>query len=268
MSPPRPGRKDGAQTLHRATALLHALTAANGKGLTALELAHRCGLARSTVHRLLTAMKSDGLVAQPPSGRHYYLGPLIYKMGLVAAPELGIRELCSDVVSDLAARTATTCFLTLRNGMDGICVDRCTQGDYSTALDIDIGTRRPLGVGLGSIAILAALPAHECAAVIRSNGLRYGDWTSLGVSHIKSMVARTQRHGYAFTANDYINDIGGFALTIRDPQTRVPFAAISLASPVKHMPAARSVELLPLLKTAVANIESRLRNRHASHPQS
>ncbi|MGD9943479.1 MAG: IclR family transcriptional regulator [Burkholderiaceae bacterium] len=266
MDPADIETKDGAQTVHRIAALLRVLKAAGQSGRTAAELAEQCGLTRSTAHRLLAALKSEGLIAQPPGGRHYHLGPQLYELGLVAPPTFGMRELCCDLVSRLSESANATCLLTLRSGLDGVCVDRVVAGPECEVLKIEIGYRRPLGVGLGSIAILAALPAEESEAVMRANGMRYRDWNKLGVNYISSMVQRTRRNGYAFTANDYIDSVGGFALAIRAPDTQVPFAAVSLASRVDVMPPSRMPELLPQLQASVETIEARLRQRMTVSP--
>ena len=46
---------------------------------------------------------------------------------------------------------------------DLVCIDRKT-GDYPIKVfTVEIGIRRPLGVGAGSIAVLAAMPDDRCA---------------------------------------------------------------------------------------------------------
>jgi len=69
----------GIQVIARSAEILRVLGTAPG-GMTQAELCGQIGLARSTVHRLLTAMRDEGLVeTSGPRGR-YRLGPAIRRM--------------------------------------------------------------------------------------------------------------------------------------------------------------------------------------------
>ncbi len=69
----------GIQVIARTAEILRALGTAPG-GMTQAELCEQIGLARSTVHRLLNAMRDEGLVeTSGPRGR-YRLGPAIRRM--------------------------------------------------------------------------------------------------------------------------------------------------------------------------------------------
>jgi DNA-binding IclR family transcriptional regulator len=74
----RPG-PGGIQVIARIAEILRTLGTAPG-GMTQAELCEQIGLARSTVHRLLTAMRDEGLVeTSGPRGR-YRLGPAIRRL--------------------------------------------------------------------------------------------------------------------------------------------------------------------------------------------
>jgi len=69
----------GIQVIARTAEILRVLRTVPD-GLTPAELGERIGLARSTVHRLLNAMRDEGLVETfGPRGR-YRLGPAIHRM--------------------------------------------------------------------------------------------------------------------------------------------------------------------------------------------
>ena len=54
----------GAQSIARAARLLRLVTAAGETGLAVAELARQADLTRPTAHRLLTALRAEGLVDQ------------------------------------------------------------------------------------------------------------------------------------------------------------------------------------------------------------
>ncbi|MFA7665824.1 MAG: IclR family transcriptional regulator [Burkholderiaceae bacterium] len=254
----RPGRQAGVQTVHKAIAILRLFLETDGNGMAAKDFASKCRFPRSTAYRLLSALRAEGLIDEAPGGGRYYPGPLLYELGLLAYPRLGIRESCNDIVQRTARMAGATCFLTLRSGLDGLCVDRSEVDSTLNARDVDIGTRRPLGIGLGSIAILSALSFDEAERIMKANSERYAQSSRFGISHVKSMVARTRRRGYAYTSNDYIDDIGGFAVAVGPLAGGLGNAAISVAARVEAMPLSRAPEILPLLSAASEELRARL----------
>ncbi|MEG0001295.1 MAG: IclR family transcriptional regulator [Comamonas sp.] len=258
MSPIQATAQAGTQSLRRTVQLLRELTHAGERGASAGELAQRCDLTRATTYRLLATLTQEGLAVHAAGVRRYFLGPFAYEMGLQAFPQLGLRELCAGVVSGLARQTGECVFLVMRSGLDTLCLDRQSGAFAVEAMPVDIGSRRPLGVGLSSIAILAALPEAEREAIMRANGMRYQETGRLAAERIRLMVKRTADRRFAFTASDYIDNVGGFALPIRRPSDGVPFAALSIASGIARMKPPRGEEIVPLLESAIHTIESRL----------
>lgn len=248
----------GTQSLRRTVQLLRELTRAGDSGASVREMAERCELTRATAYRLLAALAEEGLVVHAAGVRRYFLGPFAYEMGLKAFPQLGLRELCAAEVGRLAEQTGESVFLVMRSGLDTVCLDKQSGAFSVEAMPVDIGSRRPLGVGLSSIAILAALPEAERETIMRANGMRYQETGRLAAERIRLMVKRTAGRRFAFTASDYIDNVGGFALPIRSPSNGVPFAALSIASGVSRMTPPRGEEIVPLLESAIHTIESRL----------
>ena len=73
----------------------------------------------------------------------------------------------------LAEQTQDTVYLSERRGLEAVCTARAL-GDYPIkALTLDVGIRRPLGVGAGGLAILCALPEAEADEIIEANASRY-----------------------------------------------------------------------------------------------
>lgn len=252
------GSQAGTQSFRRTAQLLRELTRAGEQGASAGELAERCELTRATAYRLLGALVDEGLAVHAPGVRRYFLGPFAYEMGLRAFPRLGLRELCAGTVSSLAEKTGECVFLVMRSGLDTVCLDKQSGAFAVEKMPVDIGSRRPLGVGLSSIAILGALPESEREAIMRANGMRYRETGLLAAERIRLLVKRSAKDRFAFTASDYIDNVGGFALPIRNPVDGVAFAALSIASGVQRMAPPRGKEIGPLLETAVRTIESRL----------
>ena len=74
----------GAQAVSRTVQLLKLVSLRGGDSLIA-ELAHKSGVTRPTVYRLLAALPATGLVEQDPASERWYLGPESYVLGTLAA---------------------------------------------------------------------------------------------------------------------------------------------------------------------------------------
>jgi DNA-binding IclR family transcriptional regulator len=239
-------------------AVLRALADGGRSGVRFPDLVAKCRLPRPTLYRILGGLLEERLACRIPGSERYALGALTYELGLAAAPALGLREICAPFVEKIAAHTGDTAFLTARSGLDGVCMDRQSGSFPIKTLTVDIGSRRPLGVGLGSIAILGALPSDEREAVMRANAARYRALGSHTADRVRTLARRVEQEGFGYTASDFIDGVGGFAMIIRNPMTGTPFAALSVASLVSRMSASRGKEVLPLLKTSTRKVEQAL----------
>ena len=84
----------------------------------------------------------------------------------------------------IAERTGDTVFLNVRSGPDVLCIDR-KEGTFPIkTLIIEVGNRRPLGVGAGGIALLMPLPDEELERVVSANEARLkGVWQPQAEEH-------------------------------------------------------------------------------------
>ena len=140
------------------------MTAAGDDGLAVAELARRADLTRPTAHRLLTALRHEGLVDQDERTGRWMPGPELYLMGTVAASRYDITAIARDIVRSLAVRTEESAFLSVRRGDETVCLLR-EEGSFPIrSFVLSEGVRFPLGVASAGLAILAFLPPHDVDA--------------------------------------------------------------------------------------------------------
>lgn len=250
--------RDGTRSIRKAVAVLRALAHGGSAGTRFADLLKQCEMPRPTVYRILGGLLEERLVVRIPGSERYALGPVTYELGLAASPGFGLREICAPFVEKIAEHTGDTAFLTLRKGLDGVCIDRQSGSYPIKTLTIDVGSRRPLGVGLGSIAILGALAAEEREAIMRANASRYRAIGAHTADRVRLLAGRVHKQAFGATAGDFIDGVGGFAVVIRHPVAAKPFAALSVASVVSRMPASRGKEILPLLRASARKVEAAL----------
>ena len=214
--------RDGAQAVHRVAALLRETAAARGEGVPLHALAAATGLTPPTAHRLLQALVQENLVARDEATRSYRPGPLLYELGLAAAPVTDLRRLCQPTLLRVAAGSGDSTYLTVRSGLDALCLDRREGGFPIKAVPLDVGNRRPLGVGAGAVAVLAAMPAAEAEAAIAANAARYPRYR-LTADQVRVMLDAARRYGFSVSTGRFVARYRGVA---------VPVAAHGLAASI------------------------------------
>ncbi len=136
----------GAQSVGRAVALLRSVAKYNEQGAGLSDIARDSGLHSSTAHRMLSVFVAEGFVTHDPVSKQYHLGIELYRLGMAAHQYL-IRDRFRFALEKIERETEDTVFLLIRSGNDALCIDRI-EGTYSIrTIPIDIGSRRPLGIG-------------------------------------------------------------------------------------------------------------------------
>lgn len=264
LDPARNGaaRHAGTQALQRALAVLRVIASRGHGGLRLAEIARHVRLERPTVHRILKCLCEEGVAAQDPASRRYHLGHLAFELGLAAAPQFSLRELCARPLTRLAERSGDTVFLTVRSGYDTVCIDRREGSFPIKALLLDVGTRRPLGVGAGGLALLMPLADDAIDEILQANATRLAAYSGLTVPRLASLVKRAQSTGYALNDVHLTHGALSLALSIR---TRFgdPFAALSIGAIEARMSPARQAELVALLRNEVEELECVLAGKSA-----
>lgn len=166
-------QRKGAQGIVRTAALLRILASYNDAGLRLTDIAEIASLEQSTSHRVLTALDAVGFVTKHPETRRYHLGPLLLELHTAAYRDFSVRDAVFPAMTSLATELGDTVYLTVRSGLDAICIERVEGSSPIRTCTVDVGVRRPLGIGAGSIALLASFPSVERDLIIGQNRDRY-----------------------------------------------------------------------------------------------
>ncbi len=247
----------GTQTLQRGAQLLRLLATHARDGLRLLDAARLAALERPTTHRLLRGLVAEGLAMQDARTRRYFLGPLAFELGLVAARRFNLRDICHGALVRLAQASGDTVYMAVRRGGDAVCLDRCEGTFPIKTLTVDIGDRVPLGVGAGGLAQLAALEPEESEAVIAANSDRTGAYPGLDAAILRAAVEETRRRGYSVHRNRAMPGVLAIGLVLRT-SSGAPVASISIAAIESRMTPRRRKELIGLMRAEAKALESQL----------
>jgi len=256
---PEPGaRLTGTQSIERSLTLLREIAAQNRRGSRLLDLATRTGLQRPTVHRMLKCLAAEDMVQQDPDTHRYFLGPMVFELGLTAAPRFNLREICHPALMRIAEATADTVFLVQRSGLDAICLDRQEGAFPIKTFTLEVGVRRPLGVGTASLAVLSALGEEEIQNIVEANAVRLTEY-GLNPAGLTALVKRAQKLGYAMRDVPGLTGVRSVGLALRN-QGGTAFAAISVSTITSRMNDKRAAEVAQLLRNEVHQVERQLGN--------
>ncbi|WP_394279941.1 IclR family transcriptional regulator [Microbacterium sp.] len=218
----------GAQAIARAASLLRLVSAGGEHGRGVQELARDAGLTRTTAHRLLSALRAEGLVDQDETTARWLPGPELFLMGASAAPRYDITHLARDIVRSLAVKTEESAFLSVRRGDETVCLLR-EEGSFPIrSFVLSEGVRFPLGVASAGLVILAFLPEDDVESyLVRHPGLS----TAWGGAHdadpLRARIAQTRDRGYAVNPGLIVEGSWGIGAAVFDHRGR-PEWALSL----------------------------------------
>lgn len=249
---------DAADVSLNATQKVCAVLRAFGNAPSASlrDLAAAAELNKVTTFRILGTLVSEGFVRRPPDSRLYELGPEISLLATALGRQMDLRGAARPALLKLASQSGDTAVLSIRAGAHAVCLDRQT-GDFPIQSNyLYPGTRRPLGVGAGAMAILAALPKKEGNTLLTFVANRLAEFPRLSMEavHEQFEIARQQNH--AVVVNSIVDQMGGIAVAIRSPSYGVvgSFSILALSQRIQS----RTDTLVTLLHEAARDTEKRL----------
>ncbi|MCS2611178.1 IclR family transcriptional regulator [Halomonas dongshanensis] len=255
----------GAQSVDRALGLLSRIARQTG-GSSLADLTEHCGLNKPTARRLLLALINAGMVEQSPANHYYHLGPEAYLLGHRASEQHNLMRLATCNVARLAQLTEDAACLSIRRGHFSLCLYR-EDGAYPIRTHaLQQGAYHPLGVGAGSLAMLAALPDDEIAHILEAQRTHLEEhYPQLIPTHLSALVNQTREQGFAINPGLVFTDSWGIGIALHWPDG-VLAGSLSLAAIESRMQEPRrSQTLVPKLQEEALAIERLLAAEFSRH---
>ncbi|MHC5306813.1 IclR family transcriptional regulator [Bartonella sp. LJL80] len=241
------------QGIERTVALLNVVTNHSSDGARLADIAEEAQLSRSTTHRLLSGLISVGLVEQDPETLRYKPGFILYALGKKASARFGLLQIAESSMKKLALETGDTVYLQIRSGDEAVCIGR-REGNYPIkTLTLSIGDRRLLGIGAGSLALLAALPRQECERILKRHGNRLNGFPQVTADDIADFVEETRAKNYAFNPGLFIAGMGAVGIALSDNHGQL-LGSLSIAAIESRMAEERRPLLVDLMRQEATKI--------------
>lgn len=248
----------GAQSVDRALSLLALIRRHAHSGVGLSTVVAESGLNKPTARRLLLALIRSGLVEQDTRTRHYFLGEEAFVLGALASRRYSLLELASESVRNLAAQSEDTSFFSIRREGYSVCLHR-EEGAFPIRTHVlQAGYQHPLGVGAGSMALLAELADDEIERIIAANTAIVAEkFPNYTPEVIREHVALTRGRGWSLNPGLVLPNSWAVGIVARYPDGRTA-GALSIAAIDSRLREERQLQLAELLKAEAGRLQAKL----------
>ena len=228
--PPPASQADAAGTsVDKALRLLQLI--GEHQALRVAEAADLLGVARSTAHRLLAALRRAGFVLQDRPNGAYRPGPALYQIGLSAVSRIDIRRVARPVLEQVRNETQETVSLAVLEG-DTVRFLDCVESPRSVRVGNRTGIVRLAHTAAVGKAILAGLSDAELGRRYPTGELP--PTTTPGaiadMASLQAELAEIRAQGYALNWEESAEGVCAVAVALRDTVGQ-PLAGFGIVAP-------------------------------------
>jgi DNA-binding IclR family transcriptional regulator len=247
------GATGGAQAIRRAMDIVRAVAQMQRSGASLSRVVKATGLNRSTTFRILRSLTEERMLRFNESARTYHLGLLAFELGIATQAESQVQLDWKPVIEAVAQRTRLTTYLMARSDVEAVCL-LCVQGSTTIrAMPIDVGQRLPLGIGAGSLALLATLDEAEIEQILSANASRlqlFPDTDQLRLIHER--IARARQDGYSLSAGSVGPGLVGVGVPVL-PRRGLLQLAVSVSAVADTMDPREARQIAGVIDSAIRN---------------
>lgn len=224
---------DTVQSIDRAFRILELLSE-NPDGLGLLEISHRTGLTKSTVHRLLMTLQENGMTKQlEPTGK-YSLTMKLFVLGSRVVEKREVLQVARPYLEKLRDISGEAVHLVIREGDELVYVDK-VESENTIRMYSTIGRKGVLYATSVGKALLALSPQEEVASYWnRTEVIAQTPQTIVDFPAFLRELERIRQEGYALDREENELGVKCVGAAIRD-YTGKAVAAISVSGPAQRM---------------------------------
>ena len=228
---PQAKRRQRVQSAETGMTILKALARLGGAAsLTAI--AAESAESAAKVHRYLSSLASEGLVAQHPATQHYHLGPEAVRIGLAALRQCDPVRLGEPALLRLRESLQVTCFIAVTGNL-GPTVLRIEEPSLPVTVNIRAGSVMPFLWSATGQAFLAFSEDSDMRAKAEAEyqaGSAEQRSMLLGPDPVARLCRQVRDQGCAIVRDTLLAGISAIAAPIYDARGHVVAVLTSLGA--------------------------------------
>ena len=212
------------QVIARAASVLRALEGEKA-GLSLAQIAQRVTLARSTVQRIVDALRTEQFViaATPTSGVR--LGPALIR--LAASAGVDFDRITRPIMAKLSQKIGETVDLSVLKGSSAVFIDQI-QGAHRLRAVSAVGDTFPLHCTANGKALLSVMSEQNLQRFLRNPLPRMTSATVTKTAELRAAIDACAKSGVAFDIEEHTEGICAVGTAFLDPLGR----SMALSVPV------------------------------------
>ena len=214
------------QSLNRAIAILNMFRNTRSP-LGISEIAHALGLAKTTIHGLVSTLEENGFLQQDPSSRKYRLGFTLFELGAIQTANLEINQRAIQPLQKLADTVNVMCRLAVWD-RDSILITMNLPPRGNESLSRQFGPRLPAYCTALGKAMLAHMPESEIVEYLqRTELIPYTPNTITDRKALLEDLSLAAKRGYSLSNQEVLSHQVGLGAPVFNDAKQV-VGAVSL----------------------------------------
>lgn len=193
------------------------------------ELAKRLDVAKSTVHRLASALLDEGLLQQNPETGRYGLGVGLFSLGSLVRARLDVTAESKLVLNTLRQETEENVRLAVLERDHAVFLHDF-EGPQTLRLRSSTGQLRPAFCTAEGLCLLSGLRGPQLSQFLKFPRVARTDQTETGEDGLIQRIRHVKRRGYAFEDEECDPGTRCVAAPIFNAEGRIA-AAVGVAGP-------------------------------------
>lgn len=241
---PRDSDRGSLKSMQKLMAILDCFSVYD-RSLTLSEISARCGMPKTTVHRLVTSLREVKLLEQDRERDRYRMGIRLFELGSIVLRNLDIYREARPHVERLIGATGEGSHLCVFDGTNMVSIEHHEPNSDTVNWTTSLSISPAYCTGVGK-AVLAFQDEGVIDKIVKSELMPYTPNTITDPDQLRKELDITRQRGYSIDEGEHQPGVRCVAAPIRNAGGGV-FAAISVTGSRDRV----TLERVPSLATLV-----------------
>lgn len=201
--------------------------------LRVTDIADELNIAKSTAHRLLTTMASEGFVFKDPRSNHYSLGVSVLSLTNIVHSQLQTLEDATPILNALTEVTGESSHLAILEGFEVIYLQKI-ESEYAAKTATHVGRRNPVHCTSTGQAILAFEKEEVINELLSRTLNKFTGRTIINSEKLRNRLKDIKQAGYVVNNEEFEKGIVSIGAPIFNVKDEV-IASVNITGPITRL---------------------------------